>query len=116
MTTLKTTALIVAATAAFSAPAFANSLADSLGVDEGRYTYNQLIQLQTAKEADDTIRYNAILSEPRTFDNISSTNPSVVIEHAADNNNTIQEQFLKAVSPAGGFVLSNLQRAMRYKT
>lgn len=49
MTNFKLSALILAATTTLAAPAFANdALAESLGVEPGKYTNNQLIRLQAA--------------------------------------------------------------------
>jgi len=96
MTNLKISALIVAATTAFAAPAFASGLADSLGVEPGVYTQNQLIQLKSAIESDDVIRENFIRSQAGVVASAAErTAPGFLIEHAEQNGEYAKADFLK---------------------
>lgn len=65
--TMLTKSLIAVIALTVAAPAFANSgtdqLARQLGVAPGAYTVSQLMQLQSAKDDNDSTRFNFILSQ-----------------------------------------------------
>jgi len=110
MTNLKISALIVAATTAFAAPAMASGLAESLGVEPGVYTQSQLIQLQSAIEDDNVIRENFIRSQAGVvasaaermapgFVSRKRRTPRV-IRHTATPNNPPRKSFAGALGRA----------------
>jgi predicted small secreted protein len=91
MTNFKLSALILAATTTLAAPAFANdALAESLGVEPGKYTNNQLIRLQAAMSSDDQIKVDAILAEVSPATSAADADSVPVAEGAiaqAEDNN-----------------------------
>jgi hypothetical protein len=98
MINLKISALILAATTAFAAPAFASngSLAASVGVDANAYTTNQLVPLKSALDSDDTIRANFIRSQAGvTQTDAIRVAPAFVIKHAEQNGDFAKATFLK---------------------
>lgn len=98
MTNLKISALILAATTAFAAPAFASngSLAASVGVDANAYTTNQLVPLKSALDSDDTIRANFIRSQAGvTQTDATRVAPAFVIKHAEQNGDFAKATFHK---------------------
>ena len=99
MTNLKISALILATATAFAVPASASSLSDSLGVEAGKYTANELVQLKAALDADDYIRADFIMDRANDATLAAEADmlnvPSFAIEHAEENGNYAKADFIR---------------------
>ncbi|WP_420860304.1 hypothetical protein [Algirhabdus cladophorae] len=96
-------ALVIAATTAMAAPAFANdALARSLGVEAGAFTSTQLVELKNAIEGDDHIRADFIKSQAGQDVSFSTSGTVGVsdfaIETAADDDDRVLVSFYKALN------------------
>jgi hypothetical protein len=99
MTNLKISALILATATAFAVPASASSLSDSLGVEAGKYTANELVQLKAALDADDYIRADFIMDRANDATLAAEADmlnvSSFAIEHAEENGNYAKADFIR---------------------
>lgn len=90
------TAILTALALTISAPAFANPIADSLGVDAGDYTLSQLIRLQNAYENDDHTTVRFILSGAAAEAAPVAAGAAFAVAQAEQDDEVSRANFLRA--------------------